>query len=199
MQDFEDDNPTQTIIIDHDTNTSSDVDDLSEVSMASAGGIGKQEFQGLLSNIAVQHQQMAASMDALASSVKDMSIEQVEEAAVRVASETGHVRGLEEITGAFDKGEVALILACGVRKYHEYQRLKGKCEEKDIISYRQLQKKFGTNKRMLMEVAQGYKYRYLGAVSTKVPFTMTKPEKEEEGDESSTPATSEAASVQTTT
>ena len=56
LQDFEDDDPSQTIIIDHDTDTSSDVDDLSEVSMASAGGIGKQEFQGLLSDIAAQHQ-----------------------------------------------------------------------------------------------------------------------------------------------
>ena len=142
MQDFEDDDPTQTIIIDHDTDASSDVDDLSEVSMASAGGIGKQEFQGLLSDIAVQHQRMAASLDALASRVEDMSVEQVEEVAVRVASETGHVRGLEEITGVFDKGEVALILVCGVRKYQEYQALKGKREDKDIISYRQLQKKF---------------------------------------------------------
>ena len=187
MQDFEDDDPTQTIIIDHDTDASSDVDDLSEVSMASAGGIGKQEFQGLLSDIAAQHQRMAASLDALASRVEDMSMEQVEEAAVRVASETGHVRGLEEITGVFDKGEVALILACGVRKYQEYQVLKGKWEDKDIISYRQLQRKFGTNKRTLMEVIQGYKYRYPGGVSTKVPFVMTKPEEEEE-----TPPTSSA-------
>ena len=110
MQDFEDDDPSQFIVIDDDTNASSDVDDLSEVSMASAGGIGKQEFQGLLSDIAAQHQQMAASLDALASRVKDMSVEQVEEAAVRVVSESGHVRGLEEITGVFDKSEVALIL-----------------------------------------------------------------------------------------
>ena len=187
LQDFEDDDPTQTIIIDHDTHASSDVDDLSEVSMASAGGIGKQEFQGLLSDIAAQHQRMVASLDALASRVEDMSMEQVEEAAVRVASETGHVRGLEEITGVFDKGEVALILACGVRKYQEYQALKGKREDKDIISYRQLQKKFGTNKRMLMEVIQGYKYRYPGGVSTKVLFVTTKPEEEEE-----TPTTSSA-------
>ena len=132
---MKDNDPTQTIIIDHDTDTSSDVDDLSEVSMASASGIGKQ-FQGLLSDIAVQHQQMAASLDALASRVEDMSVEQVEEAPVRVASETGHVRGLEEITGVFDKGEVALILACGVCKYQEYQALKGKREEKDIITHR---------------------------------------------------------------
>ena len=56
MQDFEDNDTTQTIIIDHHTDASSDVDDVSEVSMASAGGIGKQEFQGLLSDITAQHQ-----------------------------------------------------------------------------------------------------------------------------------------------
>ena len=90
---------------------------------------------------------MAASINALASRVEEMSVEQVEEAAVRVTSEVGHLRGLEEITGAFDKSEVALILVCGVRKYHEYQNLLEKHAEKDIISYRQLNKKFGTNKR----------------------------------------------------
>ena len=190
MQDFEDDSPSQFIVIDDDTDASSDVDDLSEVSMASAGGSGKQEFQGLLSDIAAQHQQMAASLDALASRVKDMSVEQVEEAAVRVVSESGHVRGLEEITGVFDKSEVALILVCGVGRYQEYQALKGKREDKDIISYRQLQKKFGTNKRTLMEVIQGYKYRYPGGVSTKVPFVPTKPEEGEEA-----PATSETATT----
>ena len=115
-------------------------------------------FQRLLADIAAQHQKMAASVDALATRVEDMTIEQVEEAAVRVTSEMGHIRGLEEITGAFDKSEIGLILATGVRKYHKYQSLKGKREEKDIISYRQLQKKFGSNKRTLMECAQGYKY-----------------------------------------
>ena len=196
MQDFEEDDPSQFIVIDDDTDASSDVDDLSEVSMASAGGIGKQEFQGLLSDIAAQHQRMAASLDALASRVEDMSVDQVEEAAVRVVSESGHVRGLEEITGVFDKGEVALILACGVRKYQEYQVLKGKREDKDIISYRQLQKKFGTNKRTLMEVIQGYKYRYPGGVSTKVPFVPTKPE---EGEEAPTTSETAPASDLTTT
>ena len=196
MQDFEDDDPSQFIVIDDDTDASSDVDDLSEVSMASAGGIGKQEFQGLLSDIAAQHQRMAASLDALASRVEDMSVEQVEEAAVRVVSESGHIRGLEEITGVFDKSEVALILACGVRRYQEYQALKGKREDKDIISYRQLQKKFGTNKRTLMEVVQGYKYRYPGGVSTKVPFVPTKPE---EGEEAPTTSETAPASDPTTT
>ena len=153
LQDFEEDDPSQTIVIDYKTDASSDVDNLSEVSMTSAGGISKQEFQGLLSDIAAQYQQMAASIDALASRVEDMLVEQVEEAVVRVTSEVGHMRGLEEITGAFNKSEVALILTCGVGKYHEYQNLLGKHAEKDIISYRQLNKKFGTNKRTLMEVA----------------------------------------------
>ena len=189
LQDFEEDDPSQLIVIDDDTDDSSDAEDLSEVSMVSAGGIGKQEFQALLSDVAAQHQRMAASLDALASRVEDMSVGQVEEAAVRVVFESGHVRGLTEITNVFDKSEVALILACGVRRYQEYQALKGKREDKDIISYRQLQKKFGTNKRTLMEVVQGYKYRYPGGVSTKVPFT-TKPEEGEEA-----PATSQTASA----
>ena len=158
LQDFEEDNPSQNILIDYETDASSDVDNLSKVSMTSARGISKQEFQGLLSDIAAQYQRMAASIDALATRVKDMSVKQVEEAVVRVTSEVSHVRGLEEITGAFDKSEVELILTCGVRKYHEYQNLLGKRAEKDIISYRQLNKKFGTNKRTLMEVAQGYRY-----------------------------------------
>ena len=189
LQDFEEDDPSQFIVIDDDTDESSDVDDLSEVSMASAGSIGKQEFQALLSDVAAQHQRMAASLDALASRVEDMSVEQVEEAAVRVVLESGHVRGL-------DKSEVALILACGVCRYQEYQALKGKRENKDIISYRQLQKKFGTNQRMLMEVVQGYKYRYPGGISTKVPFTTTKPE---EGEEAPTTSKTAPASDPSTT
>ena len=41
LQDFEEDNPSQTIVIDYETDASSDVDDLSEVSMTSTGGISK--------------------------------------------------------------------------------------------------------------------------------------------------------------
>ena len=36
LQDFEEDDPSQTIVIDYETDASSDVDDLSEVSMTSA-------------------------------------------------------------------------------------------------------------------------------------------------------------------
>ena len=56
LQDFEEGDPSQAIVIDYETDASSDIDDLSEVSMTSAGGISKQEFQGLLSDIAAQYQ-----------------------------------------------------------------------------------------------------------------------------------------------
>ena len=164
LKDYDEDDPSQVITIDYKTDESSELDDLSVVSMTPVGGISKDEFQGLLSDIVAQHQKMAASIDALAMRVEDMTIKQVEEAAVRHTSEMGHVRGPEEITGTFDKAEVALILAPGVQKYHEYQNLKGQWDEKDIISYLQLQKKFGTNKRTLIECAQGYKYRYKSAI-----------------------------------
>ena len=84
--------------------------------MTAAGGSHghlKGEFQGLLVDIATSHQEMATSIDALAAQVKDMSTEQVEEAAVAVTSERGHIRGLE-FTAAFDKAEIRLILAMGV-------------------------------------------------------------------------------------
>ena len=198
LQEYDEDDPSQIITIDYETDELNEADDLSVVSMASAGGIGKEEFQGLLSDIAAQHQRMAASVDALAARVEDMLVKQVEEAAVKVTSEMGHVRGMEEITGVFDKAEVGLILATGIRKYHEYQSLKGKRQEKDIISYRQLQKKFGTNKRTLMECAQGYKYRYPGRKSTKVPFTLTKTEEEEEEETPDAPTTALTTSTPAT-
>ena len=138
LQQYDKDDPSQLITIEYETDESSDVDDLSVVSM-----------------------------------------------------------GLEEITNIFDKSEVRLILATGVRKYHEYQSLKGKREEKDIISYRQLQKKFRSNKRTLMECAQGYKYQYPGGVSTKVPFTLSKPKEEEEETPSTTTTVPEAAATST--
>ena len=78
---------------------------------------------------------------------------------------------------------MGLILAMGVRKLHEYQCLKGKREEADIILYSQLQKKFGANRRTIIECAQGYKYRYPKGVPTKVQFTFSKPEAEPEEEE----------------
>ena len=98
-----------------------------------------------------------------------------------MVTEIGHIKGLHEITKAFDKSEIALVLAVEVRKLHEYQCLKGKRDEEDILPYSQLEKRFGANRRTIIECSQGYKYRYPKGVPTKVQFSLTKPEREEEG------------------
>ena len=180
MQDFDEDDPANVVVIEHETNES-DVDDLSEVSMMLADAMSSGELQGLLANLAVAQQKMAEAIDELAARTNKMSTEQVADAAAAVVTELGHVKGLSDIMKAFDKSEVALILAVGVRKLHEYQCLKGKREEEDILPYSQLEKRFGANCRTIIECAQGYKYRYPKGVPTKVQFTLSKPEREEEG------------------
>ena len=179
MQDFEEDDPTDVIVIEHETDES-DVDDLSEVSMVSAEAMSGGELQGLLANLAAAQQKTAEAIDALAARTSEMSTEQVGEAAATVVTEVGHIKGLHEITQAFDKSEIALVLAVGVRKLHEYQCLKGQRKEEDILPYSQLEKRFGVNRRTIVECSQGYKYRYPKGVPTKVQFTLTKPEREEE-------------------
>ena len=145
LQEFDEDDPTGVITIDHETDES-DADDLSEVSMTSADAMTKEELQGLLANVAASQQKAAEAIDTLAAQVGEMMTDQVSQAAATVVTEVGHIRGLQEITQAFDKVEVGLILARGVRKLHEYQCLKGTREEADIIPYSQLQKKFGANR-----------------------------------------------------
>ena len=66
LQEYDEDDPSQLITIDYEMDELSDVDNLSVVSMTSVEGISKDEFQGLLTDIAAQHQKMAASVDALA-------------------------------------------------------------------------------------------------------------------------------------
>ena len=179
LQEFDEDDPQDIITINHETDNS-DVDDLSEASMASADAITKEELQGLLANVAATHQKTAEVVDALAAHVGEMSTNQVDQASTAVVTEMGHICGLSEITQVFNKAEIGLILATSVRKLHEYQCLKGKREEVDIIPYSQLEKKFGANRRNIIECSQGYKYRYPKGVPTKVQFTLSKPEAEEE-------------------
>ena len=124
LQEFDEDDPTYVITIDHETDES-DADDLSEVSMTSANAMTKEELQGLLANVAASQQKAAEAIDTLAAQVGEMTTDQVNQAAATVVTEVGHVRGLQEITQVFDKVEVGLILATGVRKRHEYQCLKG--------------------------------------------------------------------------
>ena len=90
LQEFDEDDPTDVIIIDHETDES-DVDDLSEVSMTSADAMTKEELQGLLTNIAASQQKAAKAIDTLATQVGEMTMDQVSQAAATVVAEVGHV------------------------------------------------------------------------------------------------------------
>ena len=173
LQEFDEDDREDIITIDHETDDS-DVDNLSEASMVSADTMMKEELQGLLANVAVSHQMIAEAVDVLAACMGDMSTDQGDQAAMAVVAEMGHIRDLNEITQAFDRAKIGLILATGVRKLHEYQCLKEKWEEADIILYSQLEKKFGANRRNIIECSQGYKYRNPKGIPTKVQFTPSK-------------------------
>ena len=151
--------------------------------MVSANTMTREELQSLLANVASTHQKAAEAVDALAMHVGEMGTDEMDQAVTTVVTEMGHIRGLNKITQAFDKAEIGLILATGVRKLHEYQCLKGKHEEADIIPYSQLQKKFGTNRQTIIEYVQEYKYRYPKGVPTKVQFALSKPESEPEEEE----------------
>ena len=102
LQEFDKDDPEDVITIDHETDES-DVDDLSEVSMTSADAMTKEELQGLLPNMAATQQKAAEAIDTLAARVGEMTTDQVSQAAATMVAEVGHVRGLHEITQAFDK------------------------------------------------------------------------------------------------
>ena len=148
--------------------------------MESVDAMTKEELQGLLANVAASHQKTTQAVDALTARVGEMSTDQVDQVAKAVVTEMGHILSLSEITQAFDRAEIGLILATDVLKLHEYQCLKGKREEADIILYSQLEKKFGGNRRNIIECSQGYKYRYPKGIPTKMQFTLSKPEAEEE-------------------
>ena len=79
--------------------------------MVSADAMSKEELQGLLANVAASQQKAAEAMDALAARVGEMTTKQVDQAATSVVTKMGHIQGLHEITQAFDKAEIGLILA----------------------------------------------------------------------------------------
>ena len=70
LQEFDEDDPTDVITIDHETDES-DADDLSEVSMTSADAMTKEELQGLLANVAASQQKAAEARHFGCSSRRD--------------------------------------------------------------------------------------------------------------------------------
>ena len=113
LQEFDEDDPEDVITIDHEMDES-DADNLSETSMVSTDALMQEELQSLLADEAATHQKEAEAVDVLARHVGEMGTDQMDQAAMTLVTEMGHIRGLNEITQAFDKAEIGLIVASGV-------------------------------------------------------------------------------------
>ena len=135
-------------------------DDLSEVSMQSHGDVNKAELKAALQGLTDSHRATANHLSALSTMVTGMTEEQVDETTARVATELGAVQGWQHITQSFDRTQIALVLAVGVRKVEEFEILKGKRAKNDVTPFLRLAKIFGSNTRTIQECNAGIKYRY---------------------------------------
>ena len=150
---------TREVIEVEDTDTDTE-DDLSEVSMQLHGDISKAELKAVLQGLTDSHRATAHHLSALSTMVTGMTEEQVDQTTASVANELGAVQGWQHTTQSFDRAQIALVLAVGVRKVEEFEILKGKRAKNDVTPFLRLAKIFGSNTRTIQECNAGIKYRY---------------------------------------
>ena len=154
---YDDAEATQEIIEVEETDSE---DNLSEVSMQSNRDVNKAELRALLQGLMNSHQAKANHLSTLSTMVTGMNEEQVDETAARVATELGTVQGWQHIVDSFDRAQIALLLAVGIRKIEEFEILKGKRAKDDVTPFLRLAKIFGSNTGTIQECNTGIKYRY---------------------------------------
>ena len=154
---YDDAEATQEIIEVEETDSE---DDLSEVSMQSNGDVNKAELKAVLQGLTNSHQATANHLSTLSTMVTGMTEEQVDETAAKVATELGAVQGWQHIVNSFDRVQIAIILAVGVRKVEEFEILKGKRAKDNVTPFLRLAKIFGSNTRTIQECNAGIKYCY---------------------------------------
>ena len=93
--------------------------------------------------------------------VTGMTEEQVDETVARVVTELGAVQGWQHIVDSFDRAQIAIILAVGIRKIKEFKILKGKRAKDDVTPFLRLAKIFGSNTQTIQECNASVKYRYM--------------------------------------
>ena len=139
---FEDTSATQQII---EVEESDSEDDLSVVSLQSEGDVSREELRGVLQGLAESHQQTATHLGTLSTMVTGMSEDTVGDVASRVASDMGAVKGWHHILDSFDRSQIALVLAVGVRRVEEFEILKGLRPKDEVTPFLRLAKIFGSN------------------------------------------------------
>ena len=154
---FEDTAETQEIV---EIEESASEDDLSVVTLQSEGDVNREELKSVLQCLARSHQETATHLGTLSTMVTGMNEDTVGDTASRVASDMGAVKGWHQILGSFDRAQIALVLAVGVRRVEEFEILKGLRPKNDLTPFLRLAKIFGTNTRTVQECYAGMKYRY---------------------------------------
>ena len=154
---YDDAEVTQEIIEVEETDSE---DDLLEVSMQSNGDVNRAELKAVLQGLTDSHRATANHLSTLSTMVTGMTEEQVDEMAARVATELGAVQGWQHIVDSFDRAQIAIILAVGVRKIEEFKILKGEGAKDDVTPFLRLAKIFGSNTQTIQECNAGIKYRY---------------------------------------
>ena len=156
---YKDVKAAQEVIEVEDTDTDTE-DDLSEVSMQLHGDISKAELKAVLQGLTDSHRATANHLSELSTMVTGITEEQVDQTTASVATELGAVQGWQHITQSFDRTQITLVLAVGVRKVEEFEILKGKRAKNDVTPFLRLAKIFGSNTRTIQECNAGIKYRY---------------------------------------
>ena len=152
---FEDTAASQQII---EVEESDSEDDLSMASLQSEGDVNREELKGVLQGLAESHQQTATHLGTMSTMVTGMSEDTVGDIASRVASDMGAIKGWHHILDSFDRAQIALVLAVGVRRVEEFEILKGLWPKDDVTPFLRLAKIFGSNTRTIQECYAGMKY-----------------------------------------
>ena len=176
-------------------------DDLLVVSMESEGDVNREELKAVLQCLARSHQETATHLGTLSTMVTGMNEDTVDNTATWVANDMGAIKGWHHVIGTFDRAQVALVLAVGIRRVEEFEILKGFRPKNDLTPFLRLAKIFGMNTRTVQECYAGVKYRY----SEKERGPQTEPPKKlqppavEGTSESTTDSTSSTSSTHTNT
>ena len=153
---YEDTPATQSAI---EVEESDSEDDLSVVTLQS-DDVSREELKSILQCLAQSHQATAAHLGTLSTMVTGMSEDTVGNTTSRVASDMGTVKGWHHVLGSFDRAQIALVLAVGVRRVEEFEILKGLRPKDDVTPFLRLAKLFGANTRTIQECYAGAKYQY---------------------------------------
>ena len=155
---YDDAEATQEIIKEEETVSEAD---FSEVSMQSNRDVNKAELRAVLQGLTNSHQATANHLSTLSTMAMGMNEEQVDKMAARVATGLGTVQGWQHIVNSFDRAQIAIILAVGIRKIEEFKILKRKRAKDDVTPFLRLAKIFGSNTRTILECNMGIKYHYM--------------------------------------